>query len=151
MPDMCLCGRHCGANEKVMRSQKILLHTNTASQNSRLLAFHRIEELCGANEKVMRQRKNPLHATSSQNSRLLAFHRTEGHCGANEKVRRQQILGAFLRHVSPMFILWSVLQKTAKRCDYYLIPYIYPTSEERHLDDVGLFWKAAKASQKYCM
>ncbi|KIL69199.1 hypothetical protein M378DRAFT_21409 [Amanita muscaria Koide BX008] len=32
-----------------------------------------------------------------------------------------------------------------------LLDSIYPTSEERCLNDMGLFWKAAKASQKYCM
>ncbi|KAM6492693.1 hypothetical protein JOM56_012417 [Amanita muscaria] len=118
----------------------------------------------------MRQRKNPLHATSSQNSRLLAFHRTEGHCGANEKVRRQQILGAFLRYVSPIFRtmfalnIGQAVEDNEKKDGHpvvcvaedsktlrLLLDSIYPTSEERPLDDMGLFWKAAKASQKYCM
>ncbi|KIL69156.1 hypothetical protein M378DRAFT_157389 [Amanita muscaria Koide BX008] len=82
------------------------------------------------------------------------------------------VLGAFLRYVSPtfrtMFALntgpGQVVDDNEKKDGYpvvclaedsntlrLLLDSIYPSSEERCLHDVGLFWKAAKASQKYCM
>ncbi|KIL69197.1 hypothetical protein M378DRAFT_157432 [Amanita muscaria Koide BX008] len=80
------------------------------------------------------------------------------------------VLGAFLRYVSPtfrtMFALntGQAIEDNEKKDGHpvvsvaedsntlrLLLDSIYPSSEERSLDDVGLFWKAAKASQKYCM
>ncbi|KAM6492694.1 hypothetical protein JOM56_012418 [Amanita muscaria] len=74
------------------------------------------------------------------------------------------VLEAFLRYVSPTFRTMFALNINEKKDGHpvvcvaednrtlrLLLDSIYPTSEERHLDDVGLFWKAAKASQKYCM
>ncbi|KAM6496650.1 hypothetical protein JOM56_007123 [Amanita muscaria] len=80
------------------------------------------------------------------------------------------VLGAFLRYVSPTFRTMFALNTgqavddNEKKDGYpvvcvaedsstlrLLLDSIYPTAEERPLYDVGLFWKAAKASQKYCM
>ncbi|KAM6497256.1 hypothetical protein JOM56_007729 [Amanita muscaria] len=80
------------------------------------------------------------------------------------------VLGAFLRYVSPTFRTMFALntgqavEDNEKKDGHpvvcvaednstlqLLLDSIYPTSEERCLNDVGLFWKAAKASQKYCM
>ncbi|KAM6497227.1 hypothetical protein JOM56_007700 [Amanita muscaria] len=80
------------------------------------------------------------------------------------------VLGAFLRYVSPTFRTMFALNTSQAVEDnekkdghpvvcvaedsntlQLLLDSIYPSSEERCLNDVGLFWKAAKASQKYCM
>ncbi|KAM6497225.1 hypothetical protein JOM56_007698 [Amanita muscaria] len=80
------------------------------------------------------------------------------------------VVGAFLRYVSPTFRTMFALntgqavEDNEKRDGHpvvsvaedsntlrLLLESIYPTAEERPLYDVGLFWKAAKASQKYCM